>query len=478
MTDILTHLPQLLFSAFAFILTISFLVAIHEYGHFWMARRFGVRIEKFSIGFGKPIVKWHGKRDNTEYSFSWIPLGGYVKMYGENPADSDEKQERVVDLSGDFATDNSTSGSFSALPPFKRLLIAFAGPAVNLIFAVFALWLLFIIGVPALKPTIGSVSSESALSTANIGNGDNIISVNGSSVDTLSDATIYLVDALGNANVPLVAVDNNGQSKTVKLDLTAYQAGNEMAVEQLVGFKWAIAEVGDNQPVKIDTVGVGSPAAKAAIKSGDHIVSVNEQPISGWQDFVNVVQSNPDVPLTIAILRDEKPQTLTLTPGKHPSNAKLGYAGVSPQIDRSIYDQYRTTKRYDWLTALPKAIVANYKQGELMLKTLWRLAAGKASVENLGGPLTIADYSGKTLEAGYVTYFQFLASISLILAVMNLLPIPVLDGGHIVMCVVEMIRGKPLSDRALDILMRLGGSVLLTFMLFVITLDIWRYVFK
>lgn len=473
MTDLFSNVPQLLFSAFAFIITISFLVAIHEYGHFWVARRFGVRIEKFSIGFGKPIVKWQGKRDNTEYSLSWIPLGGYVKMYGENPVT--DAEEQVVDLSGDLP---KVGGSFSALPPFKRLLIAFAGPAVNLIFAVFALWLLFIIGVPALKPTVGSVSDESALARAGIRHGDNITQINGSPIDTLSDATIYLVDALGNAAVPLTVIDDRGKEKTATLDLSAYQAGHEMAIEKRVGFTWAIAEVGKHQPVVIQTVSVGSPAAKAGITAGDHIQHINEIELNGWQDFVNFVQTNPKQALTLGIVRDGQALTLTLTPGKHPKEATLGYAGVSPKIDPKLYDAFQTTKRYDWLTALPKSIAANYLQGELMLKTLWRLIVGKASVENLGGPLTIADYSGKTLEAGYVTYFQFLASISLILAVMNLLPIPVLDGGHIMMCIVEMIRGKPLSTRALDILMRLGGSVLLTFMLFVIILDVWRYLFK
>lgn len=478
MTDLFANLPQLLFSAFAFILTISFLVAIHEYGHFWVARRFGVRIEKFSIGFGKPIVKWYGKRDNTEYSLSWIPLGGYVKMYGENPA-APSTDERTVDLSGDIGNDTiDNSGSFSALSPFKRLLIAFAGPAVNLLFAVFALWLLFIIGVPAFKPTVGTVNSHSALAVAGINKGDNIISINDSEIDTLSDATIYLVDALGSGHVPLIATDANGNKKTATLDLSAYQAGNEMAVEKHAGFTWAIAEVGDHQTVVIDVVSPSSPAAMASIQSGDTIISINNQAISGWTGFVKLVQSNPEKSLTLNILRDGQSKILTLTPGQNPKNPELGYAGVSPKIDQAIYDSYRTTKRYDWLTALPKSITANIKQGELMLKTLWRLAIGKASVDNLGGPLTIADYSGKTLEAGYVTYFQFLASISLILAVMNLLPIPVLDGGHIVMCVVEMLRGKPLSERALDILMRLGGSVLLTFMLFVITLDVWRYVFS
>lgn len=466
---------EILFSFFAFILTISFLVFIHEYGHFWMARRFGVRIEKFSIGFGKPIVKWHGKRDNTEYSLSWIPLGGYVKMYGESAGDGDV--EKIVDISQETPTD-STIGSFSVLPPFKRLLIAFAGPAVNLIFAVFALWLLFIIGVPALKPVVGSVDENSALTRGGIVRGDVITAVNHYDVDSMTDAAISLVDALGSREVVLKAVDAQGRQKTATLDLSGYQAGSEMAVEKLAGFRWGIDEVVTEQPVIIQTVGKESPAEKAGMRVGDKILSANGNDIASWRDFVTVVQENPGKPITLSLERNGQAQPLTLVPGKHPKDASKGYAGVSPKIDTSIFDVYRTTKRYGALEALPKSLSANYLQGELMLKTLARLVVGKASIENLGGPLSIADYSGKSLSAGYVTYFTFLASISLILAVMNLLPIPVLDGGHILMCLIEMVRGKPLSERAQEMLMRLGGSVLLTFMLFVISVDVWRYLFK
>ncbi len=467
---------DIFFSIFAFILTISFLVLIHEYGHFWMARRFGVRIEKFSVGFGKPIIKWHGKRDNTEYSLSWIPLGGYVKMYGENPNELHNADvSSTIDVSVD--EDNMVAGSFSALPPFKRLLIAFAGPAVNLVFAILALWLLFIIGVPALKPIIGSVDNQSALSHAGISKGDTLVAVGGRKVRSLSDATLSLVGALGNDKVPLVAVDSTGQARTAVLDLSNYQAGSEMAVTKLAGFQWRISEVLSNQPCRVERAEKNSPAARAGLLSGDVIVRVDEQPINNWQDFVNVIQHSPEKNLSLTVTRGGQQKTLTLTTERHPKNPALGYVGVSSKTDPHLFDTFKTTKRYGVLEALPKAVSANYLQGELMLKTLWRLIWGKASIKNLGGPISIADYSGKSLSAGYVTYFHFLASISLILAVMNLLPIPVLDGGHIAICLAEIIRGKPLSERTLDQLMRVGGSLLMTFMLFVIGLDIWRYVF-
>lgn len=469
------------FSAFSFILTISFLVFIHEYGHFWMARRFDVRIEKFSIGFGKSIVKWYGKRDNTEYSLSWIPLGGYVKMYGETPNESDD-QQTAADLSFDTVDIHHTKGSFSALPAFKRLLIAFAGPAVNLIFAVLALWVLFMIGVPALKPIIGSVDSNSALAKAGIQTNDRITAVNEHDVDSMSDTMMRLVDALGSHAVPLVATDETGTQKTATLDLSAFEAGNEMLVEKLAGFKWGFYDAIEKLPFTIETVQQDKPADKAGLRTGDTVQRIDGEAIAGWLSFVKIISTSPDKTLVLEILRDGQPQTLNLRVGRHPKETNKGYVGVSHSIDEAAFNAIKTSfstqKRYGIIKALPKSITANILQGELMLKTLWRLIVGKASVENLGGPLSIADYSGKSLSAGYVTYFHFLASVSLILAVMNLLPIPVLDGGHILMCLIEMIRGKPLSERALDVLMRLGGSVLITFMLFVITLDVWRYLFK
>ncbi len=399
-------MSTILFSAFAFVITISFLVFIHEYGHFWVARRLGVRIEKFSIGFGKPIVKWHGKRDNTEYSLSWIPLGGYVKMYGENPGESGHA---AADLSGDYPMQDNFDGSFSALPPFKRLLIALAGPAVNLLFAVLALWVLFLIGVPAYKPTIGSIRADSPLVAAQINPGDTIVAVNGRETGGMGDAAISLVEALGGKSVPLVAEDKNGRQKTARLDLSDYKAGQEMKVEQLAGFTWAIAEVTQNAPAVIDSVGEGTPADKAGLKPGDKVVQVDGKPIAGWQGFVDAVSSQPDKTLKVVVARQGKTAALTLTTGRHPKDKTRGYAGVSPKIDRSMFTPFYTVKRYGLWEALPKAVAANYLQAELMLKTLWRLAAGKASLENLGGPLSIADYSGQSLSAGYVTYFHFLA---------------------------------------------------------------------
>lgn len=475
MSDLLSFLPQSLIALIGFILTIGFLVTIHEYGHFWVARRFGVKIEKFSIGFGRPLIKWYGKRDHTEFSIAWIPLGGYVKMYGENPTDSNTSSIVAADLSEASEKTLSDGGSFSDLPPHKRFLIAFAGPAVNLIFAVLALWWLFVSGIPAITPYVGTVEKNSPL-YQQLYSGDKIIKVGDNPSVSLTDAVIRLVDNMGHRTT-LTAIDNNGKEKTINLDLSNLPAGSELAINEALGFQWGVNEVGQYLPAVIEQVIINSPAERAGLQAGDTIISANEQAIRYWSDLVNIIQRSVEQPILLKFKRSGNVQTTELTPTKHPQNAELGYGGISGRFDNHLFDKYRMVKRYDLLSALPMAIKENYLQAKLLLKTLGRLIIGEASVKNMGGPLTIADYSGKSLQMGTTAYLNFLAAISLTLAVMNLLPIPILDGGHMLLCAIEMIRGKPLSERSGALLLRLGMSLMLTFMLFVISVDVWKYLF-
>ncbi len=473
-----------LLSLLGFILTISFLVAIHEYGHFWVARKFGVKIEKFSIGFGKPIFKWYGKRDNTEYSISWIPLGGYVKMYGENPSDIDKAN------TDDFSTDNNTDkvhdvsditdisqaeGSFSALLPIKRFLIAFAGPAVNLIFAVLALWFLFVLGVPGIKPYVGTVFPNSIFAKANIERGAKIIAIDDKETQTLTDTAIYLVDYIGQKQIPITVTDKSGIKQTTTIDLSGLPSGSELEIDKALGFEWEIAQVTDNLSAKLKEVVPNSPADKAGLKAADIITQANGKAIKNWQAFVKVIHENANKKVSVTVNRDGSEKALILIPEPNPNNTAIGFAGIAPEIPDDLFDKYRTVKRYGFIKALPMAVKGNYLQAKLTLKMLGRIISGKASVKNMGGPISIADLSGKTLQAGYVSFLRFLAAISLTLAVMNLLPIPVLDGGHMALYSIEIIRGKPVSERTANLLLRIGMSILLTFMLIVISVDLWKY---
>jgi len=488
MIALLNQFPSPVVALAGFILTISFLVFIHEYGHFWMARRFGVKIEKFSIGFGRPIVKWYGKKDHTEYCISWIPLGGYVKMYGETTEDRpdrdvDHAKMVAADLSHDseaiddkFDEVRAFSGRFDDLPPFKRLLIAFAGPAVNIIFALLALWMLFIIGIPGVKPIIGSVDANAPIHPPVIVAGDMITHIEGKPVTTRYDVSKHLVDHIGDDAVTMQVIDQKHQIKTLTADLSHLTKGEELNVAEALGMRWAIDEVVNKIPAVVAVVVKGSPAEKAGLKPKDEIISIDGIAVRRWLDFSTTIRANANKTLVLMVLRHGEVIDLKLTPEVNPkSQTKEGFAGVQIAIHAGMFDAYKTTQRFGWGEAMVKSLADNYLQAKIMLKTLWRLVTGKASVKNLGGPITIADYSGQSLKAGYVAFFHFLASISLILAVMNLLPIPVLDGGHIAFCVLEIIRRQPLSERAQDIAMRLGLVIVGSLMIFAIGLDLWRH---
>ncbi len=483
MSEFLQLIPSPIISILAFIVTILFLVTIHEFGHFWVARKFGVKIEKFSIGFGKPLFKWYGKRDNTEYCIAWIPLGGYVKMYGEALTGSQDSFSQNDGTTNDNINhhdysdiaNNENLGSFSALPPLKRFIIAFAGPAVNLIFAIFALWILFMVGVPSFKPYVGSIEPQSIFANAKINSGSRITAINGSTVESITDASMYFVDNIGNAQTTITTIDNNNISQKHSANLSNLPVGSELAIDEALGFHWEVAELASKIPAKIKSVMPNSPAEKAGLQKNDTIIAANQQPIHYWHEFVQQVQSHPELTIKLEITRNHQHKTLTLTPDKHPKNNQIGYVGVSPFFSIKVYEKYRGIKRYDAFSALPMAVKENYLQAKLTLKILGRIIAGKASVKNMGGPISIADYSGKSLQLGYVSFLKFLAAISLTLAVMNLLPIPVLDGGHMAICLVEMVRRKPLSEQAANWLMRAGLSLMLTFMLIVIGVDLWKY---
>ncbi|MBS9781749.1 MAG: RIP metalloprotease RseP, partial [Gammaproteobacteria bacterium] len=367
------------------------------------------------------------------------------------------------------------AGSFSALPPIKRFLIAFAGPAVNLIFAVLALWFLYVLGVPDIKPYVGTVEPNSIFAKANIKSGAEIIAIDNKESRTLTDTAMHLVDYIGQKHVPITVTDSSGIKEITTIDLTGLPSGSELHINKALGFEWGIAQATDNLSATLKEVVPNSPADKAGLKVADVITHANGKPISNWQAFVKVIHNNANKKVSITVSRDGSEKVLTLIPEPNPNNQTIGFAGIAPEIPADLFEKFRTVKRYGVIKALPMAIKGNYLQAKLTLKTLGRIIIGKASVKNMGGPISIADISGQTLKSGYVSFLRFLAAISLTLAVMNLLPIPVLDGGHMMLCTIEMLRGKPVSEKTGDLLLRIGLSVMLTFMLVVITVDLWKY---
>lgn len=476
-------MTQILLTTFAFIVTILFLVTIHEYGHYAVARFFGVKIEKFSVGFGRPIIKWYNCA-GVEFSVSWIPLGGYVKMHGENPYDKTANEaatEAIPDTDiSDFTKPEPTGKAFSDLPPMQRLLIAFAGPAVNFLFTILVLWGAFIVGKEGAKPMLGHIQASSPLLVSGLREGDAFVSVNGEKTFNDQKATLALVGGIGNRDVPITFSRGNLEQKA-QLDLSALPVGSEIGIDRALGFEWAYrSELKQLYPAKIGKVVENTPAKHAGLRANDEIKTINGQRVNTWLTFTEIVSASPNKSLNITVARDNQTQALTLTPRADEKNPNIGFAGVAPaaiepEKGKALFAKFRTIERYGVFAALPRAISETGYQAVFLLKSLGKVITGHFSVKNLGGPLSIADYSGKSMQAGWFVYLNYLAMISLTLAVMNLLPIPVLDGGHIVLCVIEMLRGKPLPEKAVDIAMRIGISILLSFMAMVIFLDLGKY---
>lgn len=458
--EFLQSLSNPFFAIIGFILSISILVTIHEYGHFWVARRFGVKIEAFSVGFGKPIKKWRGK-DGVDYIIGSLPLGGYVKMYGENADSADEP------------------GSFMGKPPLQRFLIAFAGPAVNILFTVVILWGLFFTGVEGFRPDLGNIKEKSRFYQAGLQQNDTILSVDNKVVNSVMQATVALVDSLGSDKVA-IKVKRNFQEQTFTADLTGFSAGSELDINQAIGFTWQfqeeISQLTSNQ---LHTVEPNSPADLATLQAGDVVTSLNDVAITNWQDMVAIIINNPNQTLPIEVLRQGERLNLNVTLSQNPKNKDIGYLGTSPVYDNDKYalvvQSFVVDEKYSLFGALAKASDETLYQAGFLLRMLKKLVIGQISVKNMGGPISIADYSGQAIKLGFEPFIRFLALMSITLAVMNLLPIPALDGGHMLIYGVEMIMRRPLSARAINLLMRVGVSLLLTFMAFIISMDVLKY---
>lgn len=458
--EFLQSIPSPLIAIIGFIISISILVTIHEYGHFWVARKFGVKIEAFSVGFGKPIKKWKGK-DGVDYIIGSLPLGGYVKMYGED---------------GSSANDRN---SFAGKPAYQRFLIAFAGPAVNIIFTILIFWGFYLNGVDGIRPEIGKISTDSQFSIAGLEQYDSILNINGKPIQTVTDATIALVDNLGKPAVP-ISVRRNNQTRTFKVDLSGYPKGSEEAVDKAIGFNWEFQnQVNLLATNTLKLVAADSPASAAGLQANDTIITINDKSINNWQDISSFIEAHPNQSVAMEVLRGSETLLLDASLSQSKTNANIGFLGVAPQIDEKgladFQNNFHTKEQYSFFTSLQKAGNEALYQAGFLLRMLKKMVIGEVSLKNMGGPVSIADYSGQAIQMGIEPFLRFLALMSITLAVINLLPIPALDGGHMLIYGVEMAMRRPLSERTIGILMRLGVSLLLTFMALVISMDVLKY---
>ena len=437
---------SILWNLAAFIVALGVLITVHEFGHFWVARRCGVRVERFSIGFGKALWRRTDK-SGTEYVIAMIPLGGYVKML-------DERAEPVAPELRHYAFNNKTVG--------QRAAIIAAGPIANFLFAIFAYWLVFIIGVPGVRPVVGEITPNSIAAQAQIQPGTELKAVDGIETPDWDAVRLQLVSKIGDEHTTLSVAQfgsNQRQDKTLDLRHWAFEPDKEDPVSSL-----GIRPRGPQIEPVLSEVQVNSAASKAGLQAGDRIVKVNGQPLTQWMTFVTLVRDNPDKPLALDIERQGSSLSLTLTPDSKQVNGKAeGFAGVVPKVI-PLPDEYKTVRQYGPFSAILEASDKTWQLMKLTVSMLGKLITGDVKLNNLSGPISIAQGAGMSAEFGVIYYLMFLALISVNLGIINLFPLPVLDGGHLLFLAIEKIKGGPVSERAQDFCYRIGSILLVLLM--------------
>jgi len=441
----------------AFLVAIGVLVAVHEYGHFWMARRVGVRVLRFSIGFGKTLWSRIGA-DGTEYALSAIPLGGYVKLLDERegPVHADQ-----------------LDAAYNRKPVWQRILVLLAGPTANFIFAVAAYWVLFVAGVPALKPVVGEIIPDSIAARAGLHEGDQIVGVGGREVMTREGAVLAILDHVmaGDAvDISLRAADGERQtSLAVPGDRRALTEPG--ALLPGLGFDFWYPTV----PAVVGKLVPGSPAERAGLHEGDRIVAVGGEAVDDFAGLVQRVQPSPGKTLVFSVERGAARLELPIeVEAQRDGGRMVGRIGVQPSSAEAIPEDMRTRERYGPASALGHAVDKTWDMSTLTVRMIWNVVAGDVSVKNLSGPINIAEYAGFSARQGILSFLSFLAVVSVSLFVLNLLPIPILDGGQIVYQLAELVKGRPLSERAQAVGQQIGILLLLVLMSFAFYNDLSR----
>ncbi len=441
----------------ALLVALSLLIAVHELGHFLVARWCGVKVLRFSIGFGKPLWQRTFGTDNTEFTLAAIPLGGYVKML-------DEREGEVAQ--------EELPRAFTRQSLAKRSAIVAAGPVFNFIFAIAAYWLMFIIGVQGMKPLIDEVEPSTIAYEAGLRGGEEIIAVNGETTPTWQAAMEAIIPlALLQQPVELTVFDG-GLSVERLLNtetLSAQQKPDEMI--ELLGLKAYRITMA---PV-IDTVTKDSAAASAGLRSGDEIRFIADQPIDDWSDLVQIISASAGKPLMMVVLREGRELNIEVRPRAHKRGGKtVGLLGVSPRIDEAQWLALRTELRHGPAAALAAALGKTWDMSTLTLRMIGEMIMGRASVENISGPIGIAQFAKRSAVAGLSHFLSFLALISLSLGVLNLLPIPVLDGGHLLFYLLELFKGSPVSEQTEMLGQRIGLALIFALMALAIYNDLVR----
>jgi len=445
----------------AFILALGTLIVIHELGHYLVARALGVKVLRFSVGFGRPLwVRRYGP-DKTEWVIAAVPLGGYVKMV-------DEREGTVAP--------EDLPRSFNRQSVYRRIAIVIAGPVANLLLAIGLYWLLFVAGMPGLKPIVDKPPPATPAVAAGFQAGEIIQRIGGEPVATWQDARwVLLQHAVNRASVRIEVSDMKGYVHFRSLDFSGLTTqdldGDFLRAAGLIRYRPPVAAV-------IGKVVPGGPAERSGLRAGDRVLAVDGAPVEQWQQVVAAVRARPAGKLALDIERGggARARVEVMTDEVTEAGIAIGRIGAWERFDEEAFKAMTTTVSYGPMESVYRAIAKTWETSIFSLRMLGKMLTGDISLKNLSGPITIADYAGQSAQVGWVAYLSFVALISISLGVLNLLPVPLLDGGHLMYYVFEILKGRPVSERAMQIGQHIGMAVLFTLMLLALYNDVHRLI--
>ena len=444
----------------AFAVLLGLLIVVHEFGHYLVARWAGVKVLRFSVGFGRPLMIRKFGRDRTEWSIGLFPLGGYVKMLDE--------------AEGDVAP-HELHRAFNRQSVWKRIAIVAAGPMANFLLAVLVYWGLFMHGAEELRPVLGTPVAASPASAAGIENGERVLKVGGEEVLTWSDMRWLLLRKMVDQDaIDLEVINPRNEISSRRIVLTDINKKIEGAdpLEKL-GLTFFRPEY----PPVIGNVSSGSPAEAAGLIRGDIVTAINGQPISTWADVVGIVRASPLESLSLDFRRGDTPMSVRITPlAVERQGVRIGQIGVAVNDQGFSRQELLVTVKHPLIPALGRAFSETWDKSVFSLQMMGNMLTGAVSWKNISGPVTIADYAGQSARLGASHYLRFLALVSISLAVLNLLPVPILDGGHLLYYVAEIIRGKPLPERWMSVGQKIGLALILILMAFAFYNDLTRLI--
>ena len=437
-----------------FLVAVFILVTFHELGHFSVARLLGVGVSKFSVGFGKTLYSFRSRRSGTEYVLGVLPFGGYVKFI-------DEREDHVDPRDLPYA--------FNRQKLWVRAAIVIAGPGANFILAIFFYWLVFGIGVPGVEPVIGYIEPGSSAEAVGLQRGDRIARINGRKVRSWGEHRYYLLNQVeAGKTLTFAIVTPTGQNKTVSIESSRLQSGqlNPLILEEQIGVLPRLAPI-------VGTLIAGEVADASGIKVNDRCMAIDGIAINGWRDVVKTISSRPEQATRVSVLRNGSLKTIVVVPKAiHSLDSVVGRIGVGPA------NHVNVVVRLGAGEAMNRAVEATWLLSKLTVGMIVQMVQGKESTKNIGGPLSIAKYAGASAQYGFTAFLTFLAILSISLGILNLLPIPVLDGGHLVYFIIEAIKGGPVSEAFMYRSQQLGFAVLavlISFALYNDVLNIFKF---